>query len=94
MTIESAPHGIQYDLPGICYFEVYKDGSVSTVSNSRRSIEDKDEGSLYQSYFRALREECNIYFTFADNNGNVYLYRVDEIRTDSSNQQVSFWILA
>ena len=79
MNIESAPHGIQYDLPGICYFEAYKDGSVSTVSNSRRSIEDKDEDSLFQSYFRALRGECIIYFTFADNNGNVYLYRVDNL---------------
>lgn len=28
MAIEPAPYGIQYDLPSVCYFEVYKDGIV------------------------------------------------------------------
>lgn len=40
MAIESAPHGIQYDLPGICYFEVYRDGAVNRISNNIREIAD------------------------------------------------------
>ena len=62
MAIESAPHGIQYDLPSVFYFEVHKDGTVNRIDNSRRAISDQIESSLYQAYFRALRGECDIYF--------------------------------
>ena len=79
MSIASAPYGIQYDLPGICYFEVYKDGSVNSVCNDRHSINDQAEGSLYQAYFRALRGDCDLYFSFADSNGKVFLYHADDL---------------
>ena len=79
MAIESAPYGIQYDLPSVCYFEVYKDGTVNRIDNSRRAISDQIESSLYQAYFRALRGECDIYFSFADSNGNVFLYKADDL---------------
>lgn len=79
MNIASAPKGIQYDLPCICYFEVYKDGTVNRIDNSRRAICDQNEDSTYQAYFRALRGESNIYFTYADSNGNVFLYKADDL---------------
>lgn len=79
MSIASAPKGIQYDLPCICYFEVYKDGTVNRIDNSRRAICDQNEDSTYQAYFRALRGESNIYFSYADSNGNVFLFKADDL---------------
>lgn len=79
MAIEFAPYGIQYDLPGICYFEVYKDGTVNRIDNSRRAFISQTEASLYKAYFRALRGECEIYFSYADGNGNVFLYQADDL---------------
>ena len=78
MSIASAPNGIRYDLPGICFFEVYKDGTVYRIDNSRRAICDQNEDSTYQAYFRALKGESNIFFSYADSNGNVFLYKADD----------------
>ena len=39
MDFPSAPYGIHYDNTSICYFEVYKDGSVNQVINNRRAID-------------------------------------------------------
>ena len=79
MSIASAPNGIRYDLPGICFFEVYKDGTVYRIDNSRRAICYQNEDSTYQAYFRALKGESNIYFSYADSNGNVFLYKADDL---------------
>ncbi len=45
MSIASAPKGIKYDHPGICYFEVYKNSIVNRIDNSRRVICDENKGS-------------------------------------------------
>ena len=79
MNIESAPKGIRYDLPGICFFEVYKDGTVNRIDNSRRAICDQNKDSTYQAYYRARRGESNIFFSYADSNGNVSLYKADDL---------------
>lgn len=78
MDFLPAPYGIQYDYHGIRYFEVYSDGSVHQISNDRRSIERKEENSLYQAYFRVSRGECALYLAFADSNGNTLIYKVDD----------------
>ncbi len=79
MSLESAKFGYRYDSPGIQYFEVFNDGSIDPISNSRGSIERKEEHSLYQAYFRALRGECKICFAYADPNGNVSLRQADDL---------------
>lgn len=79
MNIASAPKGIRYDLPGICFFEIYKDGTINQIDDSRRAICDQNEDSTYQAYYRARRGESNIYFSYADSNGNVSLYKADDL---------------
>lgn len=79
MIIETAPHGIHYDSPGICYFEVHNDGSVNRVTNDRSSIDRQGADSLYGAYFRALQGECKLYFTYADVSGNIFLYHADDL---------------
>jgi len=79
MDFPSAPKGILYDNRGIRYFEIYKDGTVNQISSDRYSIDHKEENSLYHAYYRALHNVCVLYFACADSNGNISIYRADDL---------------
>ena len=56
--IEPAPKYFQYDLDGICYFEVYPNGEVAEVLGDITSVGDKKPSSVYGSYQRTLSSHC------------------------------------
>lgn len=77
--IESAPKYFQYDLDGICYFEVYPNGEVAEVLGDITSVGDKKPSSVYGSYQRAKNNECVLYLATVSPYGEAKVYRVDDL---------------
>lgn len=78
-SIEPVPKYFQYDLDGICYFEVYPNGEVVEVLGDITSVGDKKLSSVYGSYQRAKNNECTLYLATVSPYGDAKVYRVDDL---------------
>ena len=79
MEMPIAPVGYNYDCPGIFFFEVYPDGRVNHVPYSRRAIMDKDDASVYGAYFRAVKKECDLYFSSIVREGYTAVQKIEDL---------------
>jgi len=77
--IEATPKYFQYDLDGICYFEVYPNGTVVGVLGDITSVGDKKLSSVYGSYQRVKNNECTLYLATVSQYGDAKIYRVDDM---------------
>lgn len=77
--IEPVPQYFQYDLNGICYFEVYPNGDVVEVSGDITSVGDKKPSSVYGSYQRSKNNECILYLATVSPYGDTKVYRVNDL---------------
>lgn len=77
--IEPTPKYFQYDLDGICYFEVYPNGEIVEVLGDISSVGDKKTSSVYGSYQRAKNNECTLYLATVSPYGDAKVYRVDDL---------------
>lgn len=79
LSIEPAPKYFQYDLDGICYFEVYPNGEVVEVLGDITSVGDNKLSSVYGSYQRAKNNESTLYLATVSPYGDAKVYRVDDL---------------
>ena len=77
--IEPTPKYFQYDLDGICYFEVYPNGDVVEVLGDITSVGDKKTSSVYGSYQRVKNNESVLYLATVSPYGDAKVYRVDDL---------------
>lgn len=79
MEILSSPHGYDYNLRGLFYFEVLSNGTVNALASDKTSINNKTHDSLYSAYFRALNNESVIYYSFLQSMSQTTVCRIDDL---------------
>lgn len=79
MEILSSPHGYDYNLRGLFYFEVLGNGTVNALAYDKTSINNKTPDSLYSAYLRALNNESVIYYSSFQSMSQTIVRRIDDL---------------